>query len=226
MSKKIILITLSLISLLALMSCAFPKASVLSEEKFSLNLKCSIPMLGVSFAEFQVSQNKEVIALVDVDKTFKEFGIENNQETNPSNAAYLNLVYKKDINKIGLFWQNTKNEVFVSQPENNLGEMTTACAIWLKDFMTIAKSFENASSASLEKDEGKFGNSKFNFEDKEKQIVFGYIFQDENLTAITQIRPPLYGLLANLIAFAGKARKIEDADFVVIPEGIEYQDVE
>jgi len=224
MSTKLILVAFSLIGCLALISSKFLKKSVLSEEMFSVNLKCSIPGLALSIAEFQVAQEDKVISIVDIEKTFKESGIENNQETNPTNVKFINLVFNKKTNKIGIFWQNTKNEVFVERPAKEIVEMVTSCAIWLRDFMHIAKSIGNATSSPLENDEDKFGNAKFSYDDKNKEVIYGFIFQDENLTAITQQRTKEASLLSNLIAFAENAKSIGDSEFLPIPEGIHWEE--
>jgi len=223
---KIIFITISLIILFSNINSTFLKRSILEEPMLSFDAKCSIPMLGTTLAEIQINQDSHVIAIVDIEKNFKEMGIENNEETNPSKTKSINIIYKKDLNKLGLFWQNTNGEVFVTRPDYQLTEIITSCAVWMKDFIKIVKHFAYSSPSPLEKDEDQFGNSKYTFENSEEEVEYGYIFQDEKLTALTQVRPPQYALLANLIAFVENSKAIIESDFVIIPEGIQYEEAD
>ena len=213
-----------LVVLISLTQSQLRKESILTEEKFSLDLKCAIPLLGVTIAEFQVDKLSKVILLADIQKNFDELGVENNEETNPERIKSLNGVFLKETSKVGVFWSNRDDQVSVTRPQNQMTEILISCALWIKDFIKIADGFRFSQPAELVKDEAKIGNKKFSYENTAERVRYEYIFQDEQLKAITQIRAPDAGLLANLIVFVNSSKILNKEEFVNVPEGVEYED--
>jgi hypothetical protein len=181
-------------------------------------------MLGQTVAEFQINKNSHVLGIVDIAKNFELYGIPNNSETNPDHIKSINIIYKVDLNKLGVFWHNTKGEVFVTQPANDSMEFISPCAIWLKDLIKITDNYERSSSVPLIKDEDTFANKKYSYKDSDAKVEYGYLFQDENLTGLTQIRTGS-GLLDSIIALVESSRSIEIEDMMIIPDGIEYDEI-
>jgi hypothetical protein len=197
--------------------------SILDESMFSLDVKCSLPMLGEGLSEIQVDKYGRVVALSDIQKNFDLMGIENNEKSNPLKIKSINLVLLVESQKIGVFWTNINDEVFVTKEIGQLNELLGPCGLWIKEMIFLSEDFKSAQPADLIKDESKIGNKKFAFDDNLREVRYEYIFQDENLTALTQIRKDA-SLLSNLIAFVSSARVLEKKEFVTIPEGIQYED--
>jgi hypothetical protein len=223
MSFKEFLIILFMISFIK--SSLKSNKSILTEQMFIFNARCYIPMLGQTRAEFEINQNSHALIKVDIDKNLKDMGLPNDTTTNPENVKFIFLDYNKEINKFGVFWSNTKDEIVLTHPARMISELVTSCSLWLKDIMKISKDFELSVSSPLEKDEARFGNNKFTYKSTEEEVTYGYIFQDEKLTALTQVRPPSAGLLANLIAFVDDSKVVSsENELTPIPEGIIYED--
>jgi hypothetical protein len=197
--------------------------SVLDESMFSLDVNCSIPMLGQNIAEIQVDKYGRVVALSDIQKNFDLNGIENNEKTNPLKIKSINLVLLVESGKIGIFWTNINDEVFVTKDIGQLNEFLGPCGLWIKEMIFLSEDYKSAQPTELVKDENKFGNKKFAFDDNLREVRYEYIFQDDKLTALTQIRKDA-SLLSNLIAFVSSSRALDKKEFVVIPEGIQYED--
>lgn len=225
MSFQLILTYLYFLSLFSMLNSKFIPSSILSLDTFSINAKCVLPMLGQTLAEFQINKNSYVLGIVDIAKNFELYGIPNNSETNPDHIKNINMIYRSDLNKLGMFWQNTKEEVFVTPPaHNDVMEFVSPCAIWMKDLIQISDDFERSSTTPMIKDEAKFANKKYSYKDIRAEVEYCYLFQDENLSALTQIRHSS-GLLDNIIAFVESSRSMEIENMTKIPEGINYDSI-
>jgi len=225
MFKKLRLICLTFLFINYFLNAKFLQQSILSHDTFSLELKCVLPMLGSSLAEFEVSKNTHVLAKFDIEKNFKDYGIPFNSQTNPENIKFIFVVYRLDLTKAGLFWSNTNGETFLTKPSSDFVEIITSCGLWIKDITKISNDFDNSKSAPLTRGEDKFGNKKFSFKNTVEDVEYGYIFQDDNLTALTQIRDPGAGLLANIIAFVNSSKVLEFKEMMPIPEGVVYDEL-
>jgi hypothetical protein len=214
---------LLILNMILFASANLRKESVLDQPLFSVDVKCSIPMLGLSSAEIQVDKSGRVVALADIQKNFDLHGIENNEKTNPKKIKSINMVMLVESGKIGVFWTNVNDEVFVTREIRQLSELLGPCAVWVKEMVFLSDDFKSAQPADLVKDESKFGNKKLAFDDSLRKVRYEYIFQDDNLTALTQIRKDA-SLLSNLIAFVNSSKVLSEKEFVVIPEGIQYED--
>jgi len=223
MSKQFSFVTLLVIIMCTAINAKFLQSSILSEDFFNLSSKCVMPMLGETLAEFQISKNSHVTAIIDIQKNFDALGVPNSKDTNPENVKSIMIVYKLDLQKAGLFWIDNDDKQMFTPPTSGIMEIATSCSIWLKDIINISNKYENASAAPLVKDEATFGNNKYVYHDLKEQVEYGYIFQDSKLTALTQIRDPGFGLLANLIAFIEESKVLNAQDLIPIPEGIKYE---
>jgi hypothetical protein len=221
--SKYVLLALSVLNLVVLASANLRRESILDQQIFSLDVKCSIPMLGLSVAEIQVDKSGRVVALADIQKNFDLHGIENNEKTNPNKIKSINMVMLVESGKVGVFWTNLNDEVFVTRPVRQLDQLLGPCGIWLKEMITLSDDFKSAQPAELVKDESKFGNNKLAFDDDMRKVRYEYIFQDDNLSALTQIRKDA-SLLSNLIAFVNSSKVLNEKEFVAIPDGIQYED--
>jgi hypothetical protein len=225
MSKQLTLVTLLVIIMCTANNAKFLQSSILSEDYFNLSSKCVMPMLAETLADFQISKKSHVTAIIDIQKNFDAMGVPNNKDTNPENVKSIMVVYRLDLQKVGLFWIDNNDKQILTPPTSGIMEISTACIIWLKDIVNISNKYEISSDAPLVKDEATFGNHKYTYHDQKEQIEYGYIFQDSKLTALTQVRDPDFGLLANLIAFIEESKVLKAQDFIPIPEGIKYQEL-
>jgi hypothetical protein len=218
-------VLLSFILLFSVINAKLRTESILNEQMFSLDLKCSIPMLGVSLQEFQIDKKGMVISVFEVKKNFEALGVEDNDQTNPQRIKSMDLVYLQEPSKIGVFWSNKDDQILVSKPDNRFTEILTPCAIWIKDIIKITQAFTSAKPSELVKDEAKFGNKKFAFENTAEKVRYEYIFQDDQLKAITQIRPG-GDLMSNLIVFVNSYKILKKDEFSQIPPGVQFDDAQ
>jgi hypothetical protein len=223
LSRGFIILTLiTIISLVNKAKANLRKESILNEQMFSLELKCVIPMLGQSISVFQIDKQGTVINISDWKKTLDEYGLPDNIETNPINLKYINIVYLQDQSKIGVFWEDKSGNINLNIPDNKYTEIMAPCSIWMRDIIKLSNVYKLAQPSELDEAEKKIGNKKLTFDDTQEKVIYSYIFQDDNLKAITQKRGG--DILTNFVAFVNSYRTLNKDEFKVIPPGIKYQD--
>ena len=207
---------------MGLFSSKIPKAEILKQQHFSINLKCVMPMLGYAKAEFQVHQPDTILMIVDVDQFIYERGLSHLKEEIPYSS--LHYVLNRTQKGLAIFAidRATRQVVTSDFKGRNYFEMFAPAQIWIPEFFDIVEGFPKAVESQLVNDEATLGDKKMTFK-KNDELTFNYIENGETLVGISQVRPPSNGLLAFLNAFVEGGRILSNDELPKIPENLVFQ---
>jgi len=189
---------------------------------FSINLKCVMPMLGQSKAEFEIHQPEVVLMTYDVIKNLSDMGV----PVDPKNdVKYCHLVYNKTKNQQAAYVTKTNNEVVTSNFNKQYFELTMSSGMWITEILDIIESYPKATETTISGDDGNIGDSKFIYK-KSEDLTYNFMKKDGFLTGIAMKRPDNFGLLAFLPAFVEANKVLNEMEITKIPKNLTWENIE